>query len=52
VHKLLLGSDVVAIEGLDLREVEPGFYQLVCLPLKLVDGDGAPARVILMSYDD
>ena len=50
VHRMLLGNDVIAIEGLDLSEVEPGFCQLVCLPLKIKDGDGAPARVILMSY--
>jgi arylformamidase len=52
VHRTLLGNDVLAIEGLDLSEVEPGFYQLVCLPLKLKNGDGAPARVVLMSYDE
>lgn len=51
VHRTLLGNDILAIEGLDLSNVEPGDYQLVCLPLKLVNGDGAPARVILISYD-
>lgn len=51
VHRTLLGNDVLAIEGLDLSGVEPGYYQLVCLPLNVRDGDGAPARVILMSYD-
>jgi arylformamidase len=50
-HRTLLGNDVVAIEGLDLSAVEPGFYDLVCLPLKLRDGDGAPARVILLEHD-
>jgi arylformamidase len=48
VHELLLGLGVVVIEGLDLRDVEPGPYQLVCLPLKLVGSDGAPARAVLM----
>lgn len=51
VHRTLLGHDVVAIEGLDLSAVAPGFYGLVCLPLKLPGGDGAPARVVLMSYE-
>jgi arylformamidase len=51
-HKIILGAGVVAIEALDLRAVEPGFYDLVCLPLKLEGGDGAPARVILLSGDD
>jgi arylformamidase len=47
-HRTLLGAGVVAIEGLDLREIAPGIYTLVCLPLKLVGADGAPARVILI----
>jgi arylformamidase len=47
-HRVLLGSGVVALEGLDLRRVEPGPYQLICLPLCLVGADGAPARVVLV----
>jgi arylformamidase len=46
-HHALLGAGVIVIEGLDLREVEPGIYELFCLPLRVVGGDGAPARVIL-----
>jgi arylformamidase len=46
-HRVLLGAGVVAVEGLDLRGVEPGEYELVCAPLKLVGSDGAPARVLL-----
>jgi arylformamidase len=48
-HRILLGAGVVALEGLDLRAVEPGSYQLVALPLRLVDVDGAPARVVLIA---
>jgi arylformamidase len=48
VHHCLLGAGVFVIEGLDLRAVEPGRYTLVCLPLKLPDLDGAPARAILL----
>ena len=48
VHRMLLGAGVVLVEGLDLRAVEPGVYELYCLPLKLVGADGAPARVILV----
>lgn len=47
-HLRLLGSGVVAVEGLDLGAVAEGTYLLVCLPLKIRDGDGAPARVILI----
>jgi arylformamidase len=46
-HRALLAAGVIVIEGLDLREVEPGYYEMFCLPLKIVDGDGAPARVVL-----
>jgi arylformamidase len=46
-HMVLLGAGTIIIEGLDLREVEPGDYELICLPLKVKDGDGAPARVVL-----
>ena len=47
-HHTLLGAGVVIIEGLDLRNVAPGAYELVCAPLKIADGDGAPARVFLI----
>lgn len=46
-HLTLLRGGTLIIEGLDLREVEPGNYELICLPLKIKDGDGAPARVVL-----
>ena len=45
---VLLGNDVLVIELLDLSRIEPGPYELVCLPLKLAIGDGAPARVLLV----
>ena len=48
VHVTLLRANVVIIEGLDLRTVAPGAYDLVCAPLKSADGDGAPARVFLI----
>jgi len=46
-HHILLGAGVVIIEGLDLTGVPPGDYELLCLPLKIKDGNGAPARVFL-----
>ena len=48
-HEILLSNDVVIVESLDLRSVEPGLYTLICLPLKLVGREAAPARAILMS---
>jgi arylformamidase len=46
-HQILLGAQVWVIEGLQLAKVKPGKYELICLPLKLVGADGAPARAIL-----
>jgi arylformamidase len=51
-HRALLEAGVVVVEGLDLREVPAGAYQLLCLPLPLVGGDGAPARVVLVAEGD
>jgi len=47
VHRTLLGNGVWIIEGLNLSQVSSGIYDLICLPLKLSRGDGAPARAIL-----
>lgn len=51
VHVALLEKEVVILEGLDLRQIEPGDYELICLPLKYegAGGDGAPARTFLRS---
>jgi arylformamidase len=46
-HRTLLDAGVVILEGLDLSKVSPGRYELLCLPLKIRGGDGAPARVVL-----
>ena len=47
VHRILLGAGILIIEGLDLTEAMPGRYHMICLPLKILDSDGAPARVIV-----
>ncbi|MBT3358183.1 MAG: cyclase family protein [Rhodospirillales bacterium] len=47
-HLALLGAEVAVVEGLDLRAISPGDYELICMPLKLKDCDGAPARVALI----
>jgi arylformamidase len=46
-HHVLLGAGTIVIEGLDLRQVDPGIYEMFCLPLRVVGSDGAPARVVL-----
>jgi arylformamidase len=48
-HIILLEKEVVIIEGLDLRNVPAGEYEMFCLPLKIIGGtgDGSPARTVL-----
>jgi len=52
-HLAFLSNGVVILEGLDLRAVPSGRYELVCLPLNIAGGcgDGAPARVILRTLN-
>ena len=47
VHRVLLESGVVLLEGLDLRCIEPGQYNLSALPLRLAGGEASPVRAIL-----
>jgi arylformamidase len=51
-HVVLLRAGVVPLESLDLRGVEAGEYRLVCLPLRIVGSDGAPARAVLIRIRD
>ena len=41
-------ADIAIVEGVDLRDVPAGRYTLWCLPLKIHEGDGGPARVVLV----
>lgn len=52
VHQAFCRENIVVLEGLDLREVISGDYQMICLPLKIENADGAPARVILKTIQD
>jgi arylformamidase len=47
-HRTLLERSVVILEGLDLSVPAPGEYHLICLPLRIEGGDGAPARAVLI----
>jgi arylformamidase len=47
VHKILLEAEIVIVEGLNLMEVMPGEYDLICLPIKIVGAEGAPSRAFL-----
>ena len=46
-HLTILGAGIWVIEGLNLAQVEPGAYELICLPLLIPGADGAPARALL-----
>jgi arylformamidase len=46
-HRVLLEAGIWIIEGLDLARAPTGACGLICLPLRVVGGDGAPARAIL-----
>jgi arylformamidase len=48
VHQAILGRGIVALEGIDLSEVEPGRYELVALPLRIQGSDGSPVRAVLI----
>ncbi len=47
VHRILLGNDIIIIEGLSLSVVKPGIYNMIGLPLKIKNGNGSPIRVLL-----
>ena len=51
-HEILLKEGVIILEGLNLSAVKPGYYRLICLPLRLVDADGAPARAVLQNINN
>ena len=46
-HRILLGAGVWIVEGLNLSAVQPGACELICLPLRILNSDGAPARALL-----
>lgn len=48
-HRVLMRKGIVIVEGLDLSQVRSGFYHLVCLPLRLVGAEAAPARAVLLA---
>lgn len=51
-HRILLSSNVIVVEGLDLRDVSEGKYRYVCLPIRIKGREAAPARVLLQSLNN
>lgn len=47
VHRAFLDHGVALLEGVDLSEIVPGRYELICFPLRLRGLDGAPCRAVL-----
>jgi arylformamidase len=52
IHRMFLEHGIVILEGLYMNEVASGIYELICLPMKIRGGDGAPARAILRSKEE
>ena len=48
-HRTLLGKGIPIVEGIYLRDIEAGAYDLIVLPMKVAGHDGAPARAVLRS---
>lgn len=46
-HQVLMRGGVAILEGLNLHGVDPGSYRLICLPLRILGAEAAPARVLL-----
>jgi arylformamidase len=47
VHRILLSQGIVVVEGLDLREISEGDFDLICLPVRFTGREAAPARAVL-----
>ena len=50
-HRILMEAGVRNLEGLDLTGVEAGDYELIALPLPLVEADSSPVRAVLRTLD-
>ena len=48
VHGIMLGVQIVLLEGIRLEEVPEGCYLLCAAPLNLGGADGAPCRAVLI----
>lgn len=48
-HLILLDRGIVILENIDLGQVVPGIYKIICLPMKIIGTDGAPVRAVLIA---
>lgn len=49
-HRILLDADIIIVESLNLQDVPAGIYYFICLPLKIIGADAAPARALLLDF--
>ena len=47
IHEALLSRGIYILEDLDLGHIQPGRYEMICLPLRLQGGDASPVRAII-----
>ena len=47
IHHALANHGIVILEGLDLQTVQPGFYDMLALPMRIMGADGTPVRALL-----
>ncbi len=52
VHLILLGADVILLEGIRLKDVSEGVYLLNAAPLNLAGADGSPCRAVLIAAEE
>jgi arylformamidase len=51
VHRAFLDRGVALLEGIDLSEIKPGHYELICFPIRIRGTDGAPCRAVLRDLE-
>lgn len=47
-HRTLFQNKIIVIEGVQLKDIQPGSYFMIAAPLKLTGVDAAPARILLI----
>jgi len=50
IHDTLLQAGLFILESIDLYEVSPGIYHLICFPLKINGAEASPVRAVLLQY--
>lgn len=51
VHLVLLGANVILLEGIRLSQVPEGVHLLNAAPLNLSGADGSPCRAVLIDFE-